>query len=145
MATRPGPLFRTTCRNEKPSCLAVRAFWVFERGEPLLPNGICQVLKRLAKRAKIEDMHPHRFRHSYAINALRAGMPEQVLKIIGGWNKIPDTYFRTLGKRMPGSFTGLSAPGTGWGRGSPREGHGGRSRGVGGFREPLNRYWDEAY
>ena len=48
--------------------------WISEQGEALLPNGICQILKRLAIRANIEDMHPHRFRHSYAINALRAGI-----------------------------------------------------------------------
>ena len=41
-------------------------------------------------------LHTHRFRHSYAVNALRAGMPERVLQIAGGWKKIPDTYFRTL-------------------------------------------------
>ena len=53
---------------------STKALWVSEQGEALLPNGITQLLKRLAKRANIEDMHPHRFRHSYAINALRAGM-----------------------------------------------------------------------
>ena len=61
-----------------------KALWVSEQGEALLPNGKCQLLKRLAKRANIEGMHPHRFRHSYAINALRAGIREQVLKIVGG-------------------------------------------------------------
>ena len=61
-----------------------KALWVSEQGEALLQNGICQLLRRLAKRASIEGMHPHRFRHSYAINALMAGMPEQVLKIVGG-------------------------------------------------------------
>ena len=73
------------------------ALWVSEQGEALLPNGICQLLRRLAKRASIKEMHPHHFRHSYAINALRAGMPEQVLKIVGGWRKISETYFKTLG------------------------------------------------
>ena len=77
---------------------STEALWVSEQGEALLPNGISQILKRSARRADIEDMHPHRFRHSYAINALRAGMPEQVLKIVGGWRKIPETYFRTLGE-----------------------------------------------
>ena len=81
-----------------------KALWVSEQGEALLPNGICQILKRLARRADIEDMHPHRFRHSYAINALRAGMPEQVLKIVGGWRKIPETYFRTLGEEDAREF-----------------------------------------
>ena len=88
-----------------------RALWVSEQGEALLPGGICQILNRLAKRANIEDMHPHRFRHSYAINALRAGMPEQVLKIVGGWKKIPETYFRTLGEEDAREFHRQVSPG----------------------------------
>ena len=88
-----------------------KALWVSEKGEALQPNGICQLLKRLAKRADIEDMHPHRFRHSYAINALRAGMPEQILKIVGGWRKIPETYFRTLGEEDAVEFHRQVSPG----------------------------------
>ena len=88
-----------------------KALWLSEQGEALLPNGICQILKRLAKRASIEDMHPHRFRHSYAIYALRAGMPEQVLKIVGGWKKIPETYFRTLGEEDAREFHRQVSPG----------------------------------
>ncbi len=88
-----------------------KALWVSEQGEALMPNGICQILKRLARRADIEDMHPHRFRHSYAINALRAGMPEQVLKIVGGWRKIPETYFRTLGEEDAREFHRQVSPG----------------------------------
>ena len=65
----------------------------------------------LAKRANIEGMHPHRFRHSYAIDALRAGMPEQVLKIVGGWRKIPETYFRTLGEEDAIEFHRQVSPG----------------------------------
>lgn len=45
--------------------------WVSEQGEDLEPNGVSQALKRLAKRAGIANMHAHRFRHSYAINALQ--------------------------------------------------------------------------
>ena len=81
-----------------------KELWVSEQGEALLPNGIFQILKRLAGRAGIVNMHPHRFRHSYAINSLRAGMPEQVLKIVGGWKKIPETYFRTLGEEDAKEF-----------------------------------------
>ena len=35
-----------------------KSLWISEQGEALLPNGICQLLKRLARRANIEDMHP---------------------------------------------------------------------------------------
>ena len=30
------------------------------------------------------------------MNALRAKMPEQMLRLVAGWKKIPETYFRTL-------------------------------------------------
>ena len=88
-----------------------RALWVSERGDALLPNGIFQVLKRLGKRAGISNLHTHRFRHSYAINALRAGMPERVLEIVGGWKKIPPTYFRTLGAEDAMEFHRQVSPG----------------------------------
>ena len=88
-----------------------KAVWVSEHGIALLPKSICQILNRLAKRANIDGVHPHRFRHSYAINALRAGMPEQVLKIVGGWRKIPETYFRTLGEEDAREFHQQVSPG----------------------------------
>ena len=84
---------------------------VSEQGKALQPNGVFQILKRLARRADIADMHPHKFRHSYAINALRAGMPERVLKIVGGWKKIPETYFRTLGEEDTKEFHRQVSPG----------------------------------
>ena len=99
------------------------ALWVSEQGERLEPNGVSQILKRLAVRAGIKGMHAHRFRHSYAINALRAGMPEQVLKIIGGWKKIPETYFRTLGEEDAREFHRQVSPGDRLGR-APSGGRG---------------------
>ena len=111
-----------------------KALWVSEQGEALLPGGIFQILKRLARRANIEDMHPHRFRHSYAINALRAGMPEQVLKIVGGWRKIPETYFKTLGEEDAIEFHRQVSPGdrlgkTASSRGTRRPSGNGKSKG----------------
>ena len=87
------------------------ALWISEQGKALLPNGIFQILKRLGKRAGIPSLHTHQFRHSYAVNALRAGMPERVLQIIGGWKKIPDTYFRTLGAEDAMQFHREVSPG----------------------------------
>ena len=72
------------------------ALWVSGQGRAIKPNGIFQMLKRLGKRAGIPNLRTHRFRHSYAVNALRAGMPERVLEIVGGWKKIPPTCSRTL-------------------------------------------------
>ncbi|MDP2936164.1 MAG: tyrosine-type recombinase/integrase [Dehalococcoidia bacterium] len=41
------------------------------------------MLKRLGQRAGIASLRPHRFRHTYAVSALRGGMPERVLQILG--------------------------------------------------------------
>ena len=73
------------------------ALWVSEHGRAIQPNAIYLMLKRLGKRAGIANLHTHQFRHSYAVNTLRNGMPERVLQLVGGWREIPDTYFRTLG------------------------------------------------
>ena len=108
--------------------------WVSEQGEALLPNGISQFLKHLGKRAGISGLRPHRFRHSYAINALRAGMPEQVLKLVGGWKKIPETYFRTLGEEDAKEFHQQVSPGDRLGRATSARGtrrHSGNGKGPG--------------
>ena len=73
------------------------ALWVSERGQAMQPNWLYLMLKRLGERAGILNLHTHRFRHTYAMNALRSGMPERVLMLAGGWKRIPETYFRTLG------------------------------------------------
>ena len=42
------------------------------------------MLRRIAKKAGIENVHPHKFRRTCATFALRAGMPiEQVSKMLG--------------------------------------------------------------
>lgn len=43
-------------------------------GRPLKHSALQLILKRLAKRAGVADVHPHRFRHTFAIMALRGGM-----------------------------------------------------------------------
>ena len=56
------------------------------------------MLKRLGKACGIDNLHPHRFRHTYAVNWLRSGAPERVLMLNAGWKKkVPETYFRTVG------------------------------------------------
>ena len=92
------------------------ALWVSGQGRAIKPNGIFQMLKRLGKRAGIPNLRTHRFRHSYAINALRAGMPERVLQIVGGWKKIPETYFRTLDAEDAMEFHRQVSPGDQLGR-----------------------------
>jgi site-specific recombinase XerD len=87
------------------------AVWISEQGRTMEPGWLYQMLKRLGKRAGIPNLHTHRFRHSYAVNALRGGMPERVLQIVGGWRKIPDTYFRTLDGEDARQFHRAVSPG----------------------------------
>ena len=85
--------------------------WISEAGKAMHPNWIYQLLKRLKKRAEIPRLHPHMFRHTYATGSLRREMPDEVLKIIGGWKKIPETYFRTLGFEDAAEFHRKMSPG----------------------------------
>ena len=73
------------------------ALWVDMWGGAMTNNWLYLMLKALGKRAGVEGLHTHRFRHTYAMNALASGMQERYLAFEGGWRKIPDTYFRTLG------------------------------------------------
>ncbi len=48
-------------------------FFQTEEGRALTPSGLLHITKRLDKRAKLTDVHPHRFRHTAAILFLRGG------------------------------------------------------------------------
>jgi len=71
--------------------------WLGEDGCPLATAAIYTLLKRLGEHAGVPNLHTHRFRHTFAITYLRNGGPERYLRIVGGWRRIPETYFRTLG------------------------------------------------
>ena len=71
------------------------AFWVDSEGGSMLPTWVHFMLKRLGAAAGV-SLHAHQFRHTWAMNMLRAGMPEEMIRRIAGWRKIPETYFRTL-------------------------------------------------
>lgn len=58
--------------------------WIGGRG-PLTDSGITQVLRRRAKQAGVEGLHPHRFRHTFAHRWLAAGGTEGDLQELAGW------------------------------------------------------------
>jgi site-specific recombinase XerD len=58
--------------------------WIGQRGR-LTPSGITQVLRRRARQAGLADVRPHRFRHTFAHEALDAGMAEGDLQQLAGW------------------------------------------------------------
>jgi site-specific recombinase XerD len=53
-------------------------------GLPLDRTEILHMLNALGKRAGVQDCHPHRFRHTFAVNYLRNGGDPYTLQIILG-------------------------------------------------------------
>jgi site-specific recombinase XerD len=58
--------------------------WLGKQG-PMTHWGIRQMLERRAAEAGVENVHPHRFRHTYAHTWLAAGGQEQDLMRLAGW------------------------------------------------------------
>ena len=63
---------------------AAAALWLGTKG-PMTGSGIAQMLERRAKDAGIENVHPHRFRHTFAHRWLADGGQEQDLMRLAGW------------------------------------------------------------
>lgn len=70
----------------------VDALWLSQRGG-FTADGIDNLLKSLADTAGIEDMHAHRFRHTFAHEWLREGGQERDLMRLAGW-KSPEMLGR---------------------------------------------------
>lgn len=60
------------------------ALWLGRQG-PLSDSGLRQLLERRGLQAGITDVHPHRFRHTYAHTWLAAGGQEHDLMRLAGW------------------------------------------------------------
>jgi site-specific recombinase XerD len=60
------------------------ALWIGKKGV-LTDSGLRQVLERRAAEAGVENVHPHRFRHSFAHVWLAAGGQEHDLMRLAGW------------------------------------------------------------
>ena len=63
------------------------ALFVSRYGERYTQNGVRAMLKTLAERAGVENVFPHRFRHTLATNLIDRGMSvQEVAKILGHEN-----------------------------------------------------------
>ena len=67
-------------------------------GGGLTPNGLRAILKRIGKRAGVEDLSTHAFRRGGAVAQLEAGAPSRVVQMHGRWETIQmvETYSRAL-------------------------------------------------
>ena len=64
---------------------ALPNLWVGARGGPMTESGIAQMLRRRGAQAGIVDLHPHRFRHTFAHLWKTAGGDEDSLMRLAGW------------------------------------------------------------
>lgn len=63
---------------------ALSNLWIGGRG-PMTDSGVGQMLDRRAEQAGVENLHPHRFRHTFAHHWKRAGGGEDDLMRLTGW------------------------------------------------------------
>ena len=76
-------LVRYIMERSRPT--AAEPLWTSENtGERLTDFGLRQALERVAKRAGVENCHPHTFRRTFALWSLRAGMNIYALQQIMG-------------------------------------------------------------
>lgn len=57
-------------------------------GKGLTPNGLRAILKRIGKRAGVEDLTTHAFRRGGAVAQLEAGAPSRLVQMHGRWDDI---------------------------------------------------------
>lgn len=60
------------------------AYWLGMRG-PVGVSGLRQIVRRRGRAVGIDDLHPHRFRHTFAHRWLAAGGSETGLQTSAGW------------------------------------------------------------
>ena len=53
--------------------------------------GIQYLLKELGRKAAVENVHPHRFRRTFACDMICRGMPVEQLMVLMGHSKIETT------------------------------------------------------
>lgn len=74
--------------------------------KPLNDGGIRFVLNSIAKRAGVENVHPHRFRRTFASGLAARGMDIQEIQKLMGHSKIDTTleYVYTSGRKVAESY-----------------------------------------
>ncbi|MGQ4270051.1 tyrosine-type recombinase/integrase [Nocardiopsis changdeensis] len=61
-------------------------FWLSHKGGPLTESGIYQMVRRRARRAGVDDVSPHRWRHGFSHRYLARGGEEGDLMELNGWD-----------------------------------------------------------
>jgi len=78
---------------------------------PISTKGIGHILNTIAERAGVDNVHPHRFRRTFATTLSRRGMPLQEIQILMGHRNANTTmqYIATDDSRMNASYKKYTA------------------------------------
>ena len=71
-------------------------FFVTKANRPIDRSGLLKLLHRMGERADVKDVHPDRFRHTFAIQYLRNGEDAYTLQALLGHSTLDmvKTYLR---------------------------------------------------
>ena len=92
--------FESRCRKEHRTSdeMYMRPLFVKMRRDPkthdweaLTTDGIRSILNRIAEEAHVENVHPHKFRRTFATNMINRGMPIEDIKDLLGHNSCDTT------------------------------------------------------
>ena len=80
-------------------------------GAQLAPGGVRHILKELGKRAGVDNVHPHRFRRTFATGLANRGMDIQEIRTLLGHSNINTTmeYVYTSDEKAQASYMRYSA------------------------------------
>lgn len=83
-------------RGHTPCIYAFLSIW--GEDEPLTVRGLQRLLDEIGGRAGVEHVHPHRFRHTFAVNQLLSGTSDLVLMRLMGHSTLESTkiYVRAM-------------------------------------------------
>ena len=94
------------------------ALWITQEGDPLTKEGVSSIIKRLAEKSGIKDVRvsAHTFRHTFAVNMLRAGKDIRFLQAVLGHESLSSTeiYVRTLSQEDAIEWHKKVEPFKGW-------------------------------
>lgn len=75
---------RRYINQERPASEKYNEVFLAKRGTPFSINALLQIVRRLGERGKVVDVHPHRFRHTFAVSYLRnGGDPLSLQRMLG--------------------------------------------------------------
>ena len=77
-----------------------------KKREPLNSGGVRHILKEIAKRAGVDNVHPHRFRRTFATGLANRGMDIQEIRKLLGHSNLNTTleYVYTSDEKVLSSY-----------------------------------------